>query len=96
MIIFWLGGQSNAPTVRANIITFFALIAVVSGLSFWWNDLFTRETFQIALVLIPIYGIAIWLGARSFRFASERVFRFIAFALIAVIAVASLPAWERI
>ncbi len=93
MVLFWLGGQSDAPTVRANVIVFFALIAVVSGLAFWWNDLFTQQIFEIALLLIPFYAIAIWLGARSFRFASERIFRFIAFALIAVIAVSSLPAW---
>lgn len=93
IVLFWLGGQSNAATVRANIIVFFAVIAVVSGLTYWWNGLFSARTLTLSIGLMPFYAAAVWLGARSFRLASEGMFRWLALALIAVIAVATLPGW---
>jgi len=93
IVLFWLGGESNAVTVRANIIVFFALITVVSGLTYWWNGLFTAHTLTLSIGLMPFYAAAVWLGARSFRLASEGLFRRLALALIAIIALASLPGW---
>jgi uncharacterized membrane protein YfcA len=91
--LFWLGGQSSAAVVRANIIVFFAVIAVIGGLAYWWNGLFSARTLALSIVLMPFYATAVWLGARSFRLASDVLFRWLALALIAVVAVASLPGW---
>ena len=96
IVLFWLGGQSSAATVRANIIVFFALITVVSGLTYWWNGLFSARVLALSIGLMPLYAAAVWLGARSFRFASEVLFRWFALALIAIIAIASLPGWESL
>ena len=96
IVLFWLGGRSDAATVRANIIVYFALISVVAGLTYWWNGLFSQRTLTLSISLMPFYAAAVWLGARSFRFAPEVLFRRLALALIAVIAVASLPGWESL
>lgn len=93
IVFFWLGGQSSTAAVRANIIVFFAVITVISGLAYWWNGLFSARTLALSIVLMPFYATAVWLGARSFRLASDVLFRWLALALIAVIAVASLPGW---
>lgn len=93
IVLFWLGGQLNVATVRANIIVFFAVTAVVSGATYWWNGLFSARTLTLSIGLMPFYAAAVWLGARSFRRISERVFRWFALALIALIAIASLPGW---
>lgn len=90
VVLFWLGGQSDAPTVRANIIAYFGLTEIVSIVSLWLSALFTPQVLWLSLVLTPIYAIALWLGAHSFRFASERAFRSIALVLIALIAFGSL------
>lgn len=96
IVLFWLGGESNAVTVRANIIVFFALITIVSGLTYWWNGLFSAHTLTLSIGLMPFYAAAVWLGARSFRLASEGLFRRLALALIAIIALASLPGWKAL
>ena len=96
IVLFWLGGQSSAATVRANIIVFFALITVVSGLTYWWKGLFSAHVLTLSVGLMPLYAAAVWLGARSFRSASEVLFRWFALALIAIIAVASLPGWKSL
>lgn len=90
VILFWLGGQADAPTVRANVIAFFGLIAVITLLTYWLNALFTPRVLALALVLAPVFGLALWLGAHGFRFASERVFRWFSLGLIALVALASL------
>ncbi len=94
LVLFWLGGQSDAATVRANIIVFFAITAVVSGTTYWWNGLLSAHTLSVSIGLMPLYAAAVWLGARSFRRAPEALFRRFALALIAIIAVASLPGWR--
>lgn len=90
VILFWLAGQSGGAIVRANMIMFLAATGIGSLISYVVAGLFTGTVFWVALSLLPIYGAAIWLGARLFRFASERVFRSVAFALIGLTALASL------
>ena len=93
VILFWLGGQSSAPLVRTNILAFFGLMSVISGTTFWANDLYTADIGRHALLILPVYAVALGAGALLFRGARERAFRFIAFAIIATIAVVALPLW---
>lgn len=90
VILFWLGGPSDASIVRANVIAFFALLALATVATFWANHLFTREVVALALVLAPVYAVSLWLGARAFKLVSERVFRNFSLGLIALVAIASL------
>jgi len=90
VILFWLRGAADAATVRANVIAFFALVMLATIAIFWAKHLFTREVVTLALVLAPVYALSLWLGARAFRFVSERVFRTVSLGLIALVALASL------
>ncbi len=93
VILFWLGGQSTAPVVRANILAFFGLMSVVTGLTFWANGLFSAEIGRHALLIIPIYALALGAGALLFRGAGDRTYRIIALAICATIALVALPLW---
>lgn len=94
IVLFWLGGQSDAPVIRANILAFFGLTTVVIGVSYWLNGLFSVAALTQALLLMPIYGAAIWAGATSFRLAPSRLYRRAALAICAAATVAALPAWD--
>ncbi len=96
VILFWLGGQSNAVMVRHNVFAFFGLISIIGGFTYWLNGMLTQPTFQIAMLLAPVYGLATWIGTRLFTVASERQFRILAFLLCGGVAVAALPLWERL
>jgi uncharacterized membrane protein YfcA len=89
VILFWLGGQNDAALVRANINAFFGLIIVITIVGYWISGLFTREIVAQTLLLAPVYGAAVWVGARGFRHTSDVAYRRFAFALIAAIAVSS-------
>ncbi len=96
IVLFWLGGQSAAAVVRANLLVFLGLTTVVSAVAFWLADLFTREVLVRGVVMMPVYGVALWLGARSFGRASEGFYRWVALGLCAFAALAGLPVWERL
>ncbi len=93
IVLFWLGGPSRATRVRANLIVFFAFTVVVGGISYAANGLLVHQRIIEATLIFPVYGIAIWLGAHLFGRASEVVFRRIAYALIVLAALVSLPVW---
>ena len=92
VILFWLGGQANAATVRANIIVFLALVTIAAWISFFVGGLFTGQVLTMSLLLAPVYAAAIWIGAHGFRFADERLFRRLALGIVAAIALLSLLA----
>ncbi|MBM3548165.1 MAG: sulfite exporter TauE/SafE family protein [Alphaproteobacteria bacterium] len=90
VILFWLGGQNDAALVRANINAFFGLMIFITAGAYWISGLFTLEIFAISVMMAPIYGAAVWVGARGFRHTSDTLYRRFAFALIALIAISSL------
>ncbi len=90
VILFWLGGQNNAALVRANINAFFGLMILITTVAYWIGGLFTREILAVSVQLAPIYGAAVWVGARGFRHTSDVLYRRFAFVLITLIAISSL------
>jgi len=94
IVLFWLGGLSSGRTVRANVIVYFAAMTVVAGITYAAYGILQLAVLQQVLVLLPVYGAAVWLGARLFPHASEQVFRRIAYAVIAAAAVLSSPAFD--
>lgn len=89
VILFWLGGQNNAALVRANINAFFGLMILITIIAYWIGGLFTPQILAVSVLLAPIYGLAVWVGARGFRHTSDVLYRHLAFALITLIAISS-------
>ena len=92
---YWLGGiASSAARVRANMNLYFAVLTafvvaayVVAGLMGW-------RVGWLALAAGPSYALGLFAGARLFWLASERTFRWAAYALILASGLAGLPVWD--
>lgn len=91
-VLFLLSGPHGHEAVRANIIGYLAVANMTALITIWLNGALTPETVYRALVLAPPYLIAIWIGGKLFRYASEIFFRYAALAVTAVIGVAALVA----
>lgn len=91
VLAYWLGGPDISWRIRANVLVFFAIATVLSGLSLWGGGVFTAERVVRGAAMIPFYAVGIFVGARLFPLASDATFRRIAFALIALAALLSLP-----
>ena len=90
IVLFWLGGQADAWTARANMIAYLGLLSVAVITLMSWDGLMTWPVLRLSIVLMPIYAVGVLLGARGFRIAPERWFRAFALGLIAAVAIVSL------
>lgn len=63
-------------------------------LAYDFEGLFTPEALTVALVAGPAYGFGMLTGPRLFYLASDETFRRIAIAIVAVVALMSLPVFD--
>jgi uncharacterized membrane protein YfcA len=95
VIIYWLGGgANNAATVRANLMVFFTLLGASLMVAYGSQGLFTRELVALSILLGVFYLAAIGIGAWFFKGASENLYRRVAYAIVAVAALLSLPVFD--
>ena len=91
MIAFWVAGPYAPAVIRANMIMFFAIVSIAAVLAYAWNGFFSGEVGQTIVIFAPVYAVALYIGARLFGRAPERYYRRIAYAIIALAAITSLP-----
>jgi uncharacterized protein len=96
VVVYWLSGPGAAVTVRANLMVFFTLSSLASGVTYYLQGLFTARAIAVAVVAGPAYGLGMLVGARLFRFASDQTFRRIAFLIVALAALLGLPVFDRL
>jgi uncharacterized membrane protein YfcA len=94
VIIFWLGGASNAVTVRANLMVFFMLMGFITGAAYLAQGIITADILALSVLLGIPFALAMWVGARWFHGASESAYRRVAYAIIVAAALVSMPLWD--
>lgn len=88
VILYLLAGLEEAKRHRANLILFFATIAIVSVIPPAMAGLFTTAVFVRLAVLLPLMALFVPIGARLFGVIPPRWYR--RFALVALLSVGSL------
>ena len=96
VIAYWLGSQSPAAIIRANIILYFAISIVIAIVAYTIAGVITLTVLKLCLVVGPVYGLGLFIGARLFGIADENVFRRICYALIAIAVLISLPVLDGV
>jgi uncharacterized protein len=96
LLVYWLGGQNKAATVRANIMVYFLMQDAMAFIFYLYGALFTRETLLLALLFGAPFGIALAIGAGRFRGTSDRFYRRLAYVIIAMSGLASLPIFDAL
>jgi uncharacterized membrane protein YfcA len=96
VIIFWLGGTSNAVTVRANLMVFFLLMGAITGTVYVIQGVITADVIALSILLGVPFVLAMWGGAHWFRGASEQAYRRVAYLIIVLAAIVSLPIFDRL
>jgi uncharacterized membrane protein YfcA len=91
VILYWLGRDSVAATMRANAMVVFCFTTVVSIIAYLAGGIFTGEVLARSVVLLPVYAAGLFVGSRLFGLASEATYRRIAYAAMIFVAVLSLP-----
>ncbi|RMF38893.1 MAG: sulfite exporter TauE/SafE family protein [Alphaproteobacteria bacterium] len=94
VVLFFLGSAERAVRMRAAFILFLLLATPAGLVVFWLRGALGREALAYGILLAPIFVLCVLAGARLFRMAGERDYRYAAYALVAGAATLSLPIWS--
>jgi uncharacterized membrane protein YfcA len=95
-ILYWLGSAHGAAVVRANLLVFLFLVGTMLIASFALQGLMTPEPIALSVLLWPVYVLALAVGARWFRGASDQHYRRIAYVIVAIAALVSVPVFDGV
>ena len=96
IVLYWLGGQSSADIVRANIISYFAISSCIGFVSYLAGGLLVPALIGLSLVTGPVYALGLYLGSHMFGLASDVTFRRVCYALIVISLTISLPVFDGV
>ncbi len=91
VLVYWLAGTAKAITVRANMIYYLFLTDLIVIAGYLAGDIYTMDSVLRGLICIPGYFIGVLIGTKFFSGASDELYRAIAFVMILISAIASLP-----
>src|SRR3954452_8355348 len=91
VIFYELAGTQPVASVRASFIVFFSWVDVVAIVVFAIGGALTERVLLLGALLTPPYLVAALVGAGLFGRASPRFYRRLAIAVLACVAVLSLP-----
>lgn len=96
IIIYWLSRAANAAKMRANLMTYFAISGAVLIVSYIVQGIFTAEGVLLSVLLGIPYLAAIGIGTYFFHGSSEVTYRRVAYVIIMLAAVLSLPVFDQL
>jgi hypothetical protein len=78
------------------MFVFFGVLGVAGCVNYFIEGLFTREALALAVLLGIPYTALFLFGAISFHRASDAIYRRIAYAMIGIAGLVSLPIFDRL
>jgi hypothetical protein len=90
------GGGNSARTVRANLMVFFMICDLLLVAIFGYEGLFEARPLALSLLLGIPYLLGMGAGSRFFHGASDKLYRLIAYIIIALAALVSLPLFDKL
>jgi uncharacterized membrane protein YfcA len=94
LLVFWLGGNNSATTVRANIMVYFILQGVLSFALYFYNGLLDPQIVVLSLLFGVPFALAMFAGAYWFHGSSDVLYRRVAYVIIGFAGLVSLPIFD--
>lgn len=95
VILLYMTRPLPAAVVRANAMLFLILTDILLWGVFAANGLLEWTPILLGLVLVPVYLGAVAIGSALFDPARERLYRAVAYTIIAASALSGLPIWDQ-
>jgi uncharacterized membrane protein YfcA len=83
--------MQDVAIVRANLISYFGLFSAGSVATYLVHGLITAQVLALAILIGPMHVLAMWAGGKLFHLASPETYRRLAYVIIAVSAIVSMP-----
>ncbi|MGI9388792.1 MAG: sulfite exporter TauE/SafE family protein [Boseongicola sp.] len=94
IILLYMASSLPVQAIRANTTLYLILADVILLAALWWNHLLVVSALALGALMIFPYLLGNWLGAFLFRPEAERIYRIVAYAIIAGSAILGLPVWD--
>lgn len=94
LLLFWLGGESRAVTIRANIMMCLQIGGLISLVSYTVGGVLTADVLSMSILVGIPFLLAIGFGASGFKRSSDAHYRRIAYLIIGAAALVSLPLFD--
>jgi uncharacterized membrane protein YfcA len=91
VILVTLAGGGAAARMRANLATFLTTVSLVLLPALWFQGALPPPVLWTGLVLLPVYMVATLAGQAAFRPEAERLYRGLAYAVVAGAVLLGLP-----
>lgn len=89
-VVLALSRSGSPIQQRANVIGAVTSLNLCALIPFWYQGLFTLEVLLLSIIIMPLYSIAIWVGARFFTERGQNHFRNAALLTLAIVGVVTL------
>jgi len=90
-ILYWMASKLSTTMIRSNTMVFLFAIDILTGVGLFLGNMFTSEAIFKGVLAAPIYLIGLLVGKKLFGFASEITYKRLAFAIILLSAISSMP-----
>ncbi len=94
IILLYMASSLPAQAIRANNMLYLILADVILLVVLWWSGFLVVSALAIGVLMIAPYLLGNWVGAQLFRPEAERVYRAVAYAIIAGSAILGMPVWD--
>lgn len=94
VIMLYMASAQPIAVIRANFLLYLFGFDVLMATIFVIADLLDPLAIVVGLLLVPLYMCANVLGAKLFDPRAERLFRAVAYIVIATSAIVGLPIWS--
>jgi uncharacterized membrane protein YfcA len=94
VILYWLGNSGSAAFVRDNLMVYLVLLSMTLLANYAWQGLMTAQPIALAVMLWPVYIVALLAGASWFRGVSDQHYRWAAYIIVALTAIVSMPIFD--
>ena len=94
VVLFNLATGDNAARVRANTLVFLTLGSLLVLPQMALQGLVEPAAISLGLLMLPVYGVGTLIGRHFFAPERERIYRHVAYAIIALAILAGLPVFD--
>jgi uncharacterized membrane protein YfcA len=96
VLLYWLGATKHVTTVRANFMVYLLLTNLFGVVVYAVKGLLTADVIALSVLLAIPFFLAMLGGARYFHGSSDTTYRRIAYAIIGVAALLSMPLFDAL
>ena len=80
--------------MRANIMVYFIMQGALSMIAYLYSALFTTQAVVLSVLLGVPFAVFLTIGARWFHGTSDELYRRVAYIIIAIAGLISLPVFD--